>query len=425
MGKKAIKRARDQVNAKNNTEPKSFMEVVDGVSETTDSLPEAITMGVESVSKKQPSRKGKKSWRKNIDLTTVEKSLEEKEKDLITYGPSISETADNDLFKIDVKGDGEKAAKALSTRDRLLAKRSAVTALMGRKSPGVIRPQSKLEAKVAKSLQSAESKNRNKKPQIKDIWEDEAPIKQKHHNSKDDSFVDSLPPSLTKKAIVSDVELSHSGASYNPNAKDLQDLRDIRNKLIQPAPSKEVLDATRSLIKVCSRDSAFSAAEMVEVSKETAPETSSESISAKIAKATKRKDRRKKLALLEIQKNKKANLQRKRLNSELDNLTAIKEKVESSLEAQAVKKERMDKKRKIDKHIPVKKIGLSKVPLQDIAVAAEPSSTLRQIKTSSNLYKDQYIGLQARNLIEPKDKTVRKNQSKPKYRLVNKSAHEY
>lgn len=55
---------------------------------------------------KQASRKGKKAWRKNIDLTDIEKSIESKAELEITHGTSnISDLADKSLFKIDTDGD--------------------------------------------------------------------------------------------------------------------------------------------------------------------------------------------------------------------------------------------------------------------------------------------------------------------------------
>lgn len=55
---------------------------------------------------KQASRKGKKAWRKNIDLTDIEKSIESKVELEITHGTSnISDLADKSLFKVDTDGD--------------------------------------------------------------------------------------------------------------------------------------------------------------------------------------------------------------------------------------------------------------------------------------------------------------------------------
>lgn len=55
---------------------------------------------------KQSSRKGKKAWRKNIDLTDIEKSIEAKAEQEITHGTSdISTLQDAALFQVDEEGD--------------------------------------------------------------------------------------------------------------------------------------------------------------------------------------------------------------------------------------------------------------------------------------------------------------------------------
>ena len=55
---------------------------------------------------KQSSRKGKKAWRKNIDLTDIEKSIEKKIDLEITHGTKdITKLDDQSLFQIDTQGD--------------------------------------------------------------------------------------------------------------------------------------------------------------------------------------------------------------------------------------------------------------------------------------------------------------------------------
>lgn len=55
---------------------------------------------------KQSSRKGKKAWRKNIDLSDIEKSIEQNQDKQVTHGTSDLETLKNDdLFEIDTTGD--------------------------------------------------------------------------------------------------------------------------------------------------------------------------------------------------------------------------------------------------------------------------------------------------------------------------------
>ncbi|KAF2396729.1 P60-like protein [Trichodelitschia bisporula] len=90
----------------------------------------------------QPSRKGKKAWRKNVDLTQVESGLSTVRDEVITGGV-VAEKASEDLFTIDVAPSVPTArAYAKSHKplkaDEILAERSAVPPLDGRKRPATV-----------------------------------------------------------------------------------------------------------------------------------------------------------------------------------------------------------------------------------------------------------------------------------------------
>lgn len=87
---------------------------------------------------KQPSRKGKKAWRKNVDVTQVQEGLEALREEVILGGP-IAEKPSEELFAVDTIGSEEikkkhKLQKPL-TADKILAQRSAVRAVDSRKRP--------------------------------------------------------------------------------------------------------------------------------------------------------------------------------------------------------------------------------------------------------------------------------------------------
>ncbi|KAJ4155462.1 hypothetical protein LMH87_000703 [Akanthomyces muscarius] len=87
---------------------------------------------------KQTSRKGKKAWRKNVDVTEVQKGLEDLNEEII-QGGVIRERDSADLFAIDIKGDSQiskkfpKHAKKTLKADEILNRRSAVAAVAPRK----------------------------------------------------------------------------------------------------------------------------------------------------------------------------------------------------------------------------------------------------------------------------------------------------
>lgn len=102
---------------------------------------------------KQPSRKGKKAWRKNVDVTEVQEGLRLL-KDEEIKGGVLAEKPSEELFVIDKKGSAEirnayfKQHKPLKA-DEILAQRSAIPAVDTRKrlnskvTDGVIEPKSK------------------------------------------------------------------------------------------------------------------------------------------------------------------------------------------------------------------------------------------------------------------------------------------
>jgi nucleolar protein 53 len=86
----------------------------------------------------QSSRKSKRAWRKNIDISTVTTGLENRREEIITHGRPLSEKTQNELFVIDDVGAGKdevdkwkknKVGKVLK-QDEILGRRSAVPALL-------------------------------------------------------------------------------------------------------------------------------------------------------------------------------------------------------------------------------------------------------------------------------------------------------
>ncbi|CEL04438.1 hypothetical protein ASPCAL05568 [Aspergillus calidoustus] len=102
----------------------------------------------------QPSRKGKKAWRKNVDVTEVQEGLRLL-KDEEIKGGVLAEQPSEELFVIDTKGSSEirdsyrKQHKKLLKSDEILAQRSAIGAVDTRKrgsskvTDGVIEPSTK------------------------------------------------------------------------------------------------------------------------------------------------------------------------------------------------------------------------------------------------------------------------------------------
>ncbi|EMC91590.1 hypothetical protein BAUCODRAFT_143135 [Baudoinia panamericana UAMH 10762] len=84
----------------------------------------------------QPSRKGKKAWRKNVDITEVQSGLENVREEIIRGGVVAEKEADQ-LFATDLVGDAEiekkQKPRKLLKSEQILGQRSAVPGLEGRK----------------------------------------------------------------------------------------------------------------------------------------------------------------------------------------------------------------------------------------------------------------------------------------------------
>jgi len=65
------------------------------------------TVNIGAPSAKQSSRKGKKAWRKNVDITAEETALETAREEERVTGGKIDEKKDGELFTIDTTGDIE------------------------------------------------------------------------------------------------------------------------------------------------------------------------------------------------------------------------------------------------------------------------------------------------------------------------------
>ena len=91
---------------------------------------------------RQPSRKSKRAWRKNVDISEVTTGLDSLREEIRTTGGPIAEQSNDQLFTLDVAGNDEIKAKHKLTKplkvDQILAERSAVPAVDSRKRKQVL-----------------------------------------------------------------------------------------------------------------------------------------------------------------------------------------------------------------------------------------------------------------------------------------------
>lgn len=168
----------------------------------------------------QKSRKGKKSWRKNIDLDDIEQDLEANREKEIVLGPAP-------LFEIDVKGSSNDLSREMREEkklksDEILNKRSAVPVIPSIHQKKQEKPRKKVDKELLKKIAGFESPAAKLQAQIardglvkstgpKDLWgdEEEAPVVTKRP-------APPQPPLPDAEAV----EVPDGGRSYNPELSE-------------------------------------------------------------------------------------------------------------------------------------------------------------------------------------------------------------
>lgn len=231
--------------------------------------------------KRKVSKKTKKSWRKHVDTTDVDKFLENERLEE-RLGVPFSKRTDTDLFTIDSKGTFSEEVTSNDKKQRRLAlknkepkcfevlkphtlvpdpitKRNRVRTPderkhpiirrkeIERKSKGILKLKEKLALKN-KALADLKRANRPKRGDFKDdIWEKEnASLPQidtewmtsdtvRHIYSHMGLKKRKIPTSLRKKpSALPAIEVPHPGTSYNPSYEDHQNLlREVAQKELE------------------------------------------------------------------------------------------------------------------------------------------------------------------------------------------------
>lgn len=258
---------------------------------------------------KQSSRKGKKAWRKNIDLTDIEQSIEIKSNLEITHGTTdMTSLEDQSLFQVDTEGDEilksklikrKQIKKNLKSTEILdsIKSNSKIGALLhhnhtgksesnNKKKNGIQgvskKELNKLMALAGKRVGESKLENRlNKEGLVKskthDLWGEDIEAKGKNgklkiksrsgivveaHKTISKDLVDksttgwsvaSVIPETMKRTPVQVREFDtvpHAGKSYNPSKKEWSQLMDKEFETEKVKEEKRIqLEAYKNKIK--------------------------------------------------------------------------------------------------------------------------------------------------------------------------------
>ncbi|GMM35076.1 Nop53 protein [Saccharomycopsis crataegensis] len=404
----------------------------------------------------QSSRKGKKAWRKNIDISEVEESIESRREELRILGAEVEDIKSDSLFQIDVAGDATILKKKNVTvkplkADEILAKRSKVPALVTpkhgkKKFEGVSGKEVNRLMKVAGRVQGVTTSQANAskhglsgKKKAYDVWgeeEEDEKTKPKKKNQvempnilKEKSIKSytsaTVVPKTLKEAPITVKELAtipHSGKSYNPSLVSWKDLINEeyfqeKTKEDQRLALEEYQERIRELIETLDDDEEKSDDDENESEEEKDEEEGDDKHRVSVNKpvVNNKKTRAQRNKQKRHQEKLKLEKELKELKQQITSLQKVKdisEQVDSKQERILQTKEaNQTKKRKSHK------LGTKYHVIDDtleVKLSDELNDSLRKLKPEGNLLYDQMRSLQSKGKIETRLRVNKKRRYTPK-----------
>ncbi|KAL1948397.1 hypothetical protein VTO73DRAFT_12472 [Trametes versicolor] len=393
----------------------------------------------------QSTRKGKRAWRKNVDIEPVEHGLEGLRAEERTTGTILQKKTDADLFQVDVKGDDmirktlPKFSERVLTSTKILSERSAVPAIFSRPTPTS-------NAEKRKALVSHEDKSRllrmgkrlrkgpfNAYVDPNQVGEgsamlelSEAAKKAGEYNVWEEEVAETIevraPQTSNPRSHIAlaAVPSPHEGTSYNPPLTAHQQLlRAAHEKEEQRIKSLEHVEALKDKLlkaRALALIESVAANEMVPGMKignaeeaegdEDEGAEGDEPLPPKKMPARKTKQQRRKAERLRAEKRALAEkAARKRMLATVDSAKLLRKSIARNLAT----RERLRIQRqaaleeKLKQGLAGQRIGRHFVPegAIDVQLGDELSESLRGLKPEGNLFRDRFINMQHRALIEP------------------------
>ncbi|KAJ6443138.1 60S ribosome subunit biogenesis protein NOP53 [Purpureocillium lavendulum] len=412
----------------------------------------------------QPSRKGKKAWRKNVDVTEVQKGLEELNDEIIRGGV-IKEKPSAELFAIDVarapkEKSQSKHGKKLLKADEIIARRSAVPAVSMRKRPGDKTTDGLLPTKrqrtdwvphkeLARLRKVADGQHDTTvvaKDATYDIWD--APVESvaaktfdflpEKQSAKAPKSMKQAPLSLTATGKhVAAVQTPNGGYSYNPAFTDYETRLAEESAKALEAEKKRLAAEEDARLK---QEAAARSAAEAEAAEERANMSEWEEDSEWEGFQSGVEDEKP----AQKQAKRKTQAQRNRIKRRKEEERLAKHKVvmkerrvqEQRIKAIADEVEERDRQRALalaedsdsateltDEKLRRKQLGKFKLPEKDLELVLpdELQESLRLLKPEGNLLKDRYRSMLVRGKVESRRHIPFKRQAKRK--LTEKWTH--
>ncbi|TFK32719.1 ribosome biogenesis protein Nop53/GLTSCR2 [Crucibulum laeve] len=402
----------------------------------------------------QTGRKGKKAWRKNVNIEDVEAGLEEMRAEERVTGKTLQKTQDNELFAIDVTGDEQirnklpRYSKTLLSSTRILAERSAVPAVFSRPSTATKRKaalsyeEKDRLRKIAKRPRKGpfnavmhptefaagsaviELSEAVKASGTYDAWDEDEETEDEDIELGMDTVRKRKIKPPTHQHPKSRIEIPaivapHQGASYNPPAeahqellmqaaeieiqrlKDQEKLAEVKKK-IEAGALRVVADQDESMAPGMTLDAADADEE------EEVAEPDEQGIPKKKATVRKTKAQKHKAAKQLAEKRALADrAARKRLLASIPGAKTFRKTNSQIMSAREKEQEqrRLTLEEKLKKKgLAGQRLGRHKVPEGEVEVqlGEDLAESLRGLKPEGNLFRDRFLSMQQRALIEPR-----------------------
>ncbi|WRT63203.1 uncharacterized protein IL334_000106 [Kwoniella shivajii] len=442
----------------------------------------AVDLGAPSTTS-QSSRKGKKAWRKNIDITNEEEALEKGREEERVTGGTVASKSNNELFTVDVVGDVEVGKKARRAHKPLrslavLAERSAVPSLTSKtsssSSSSTKKPKSVVSSAEKERLRriarkttlnpdelnsSADIRKLDPTSTTRDVWEES--VKQEEEERLKKTVLGGFGEEtiLTKKVKVPstlkkqrDIYLNehvtngiHSdiptgGISYNPSLESHQELMNkaveeelqVLRKEAQVDKKVEELGGVVENRKLNWKPSEFAEGMSVGPGEHNLSDNENEDEEVILKKQSKRKttaQRNKALRNKIAQQNIKAEIEKRKLLNSVSSVTSnsfrkeVERKAREQYEKESQAKLAKERKEKLGlkggEKVGKYRVGKKRVEVQ---LGEDLAESLRQVKPEGNLFKDRFMALQKRALIEPRQPVLPKRRTK---KIIEYEKHAY
>ncbi|TFK52820.1 tumor suppressor protein Gltscr2 [Heliocybe sulcata] len=415
---------------------------------------------------KQGSRKGKKAWRKNVDIEGVEEGLEGLRVEERVTGSALQKKKDEDLFQVDVRGDEHvrktmpKYSKAALTATKILNQRSAVPAVFSRAFSSASGKRKLSHEEKERLLRMGKRARRGplnsyvdeteagsgsallevseaaKRSGGYDVWsskkEEEIETKDGLEHVQNKQVKPAEPHPLRSVIQIPAVSEPHVGTSYNPPAEAYQELLlsavQIEEKRTKEAEKlklwQEKVDLARKFAteeekEGVPRGMSVGEGEDADEDEEREREREEGPVAKKTPQRKTKKERKKAQRLRKEKQALAEKAARKRLLTSVSSAKSFRSLANKSLSAseRARAERELAAQEKLRKGLAGQKIGKHKVQEGevDVQLGEDLSESLRGLKPEGNLFRDRFLSLQQRALIEPRQPVLpRKRRTKTK-----------